>query len=91
MKKTETVITTTVVEVTEVRFGDVFQFTKQAGCRRPGEMLVIQENSTDVECTYISCLDKNGEGSNFTSLYHLTEEMNKGNLVFLGNIDGKEE
>lgn len=91
MKKTETVVTTTNVRITEVRFGDVFQFTKQAGCRRPGEMLVIQQDSTDVECTYISCLDKNGTESNFTSLQHLTEEMNNGTLVFLGNIDGKEE
>ena len=91
MKKTETVVTTITVHITEVRFGDVFQFTKQSGCRIPGEMLVVQESSSDAEATFLACLSKNGSQSNFTSIRHLNEEMNAGNMVYLGNIDGKEE
>lgn len=91
MKKTETVVTTVTVHITEVRFGDVFQFTKQSGCRIPGEMLVLQESSSDAEATFLACLSKNGSQSNFTSIRHLNEEMNAGNMVYLGNIDGKEE
>lgn len=91
MKKTETVVTTITVHITEVRFGDVFQFTKQSGCRIPGEMLVLQESSSDAEATFLACLSKNGSQSNFTSIRHLNEEMNAGNMVYLGNIDGKEE
>lgn len=91
MKKTETVVTTTTIHITEVRFGDVFQFTKRSGCRIPREMLVLQEGSTDVEATFLACLSKNGSQSNFTSIRHLNEEMNAGNMVYLGNIDGKEE
>jgi len=89
MKKTETVVTT--VHITEVRFGDVFQFTKQSGCRVPGEMLVLQESSSDTEATFLACLSKNGSQSNFTSIRNLNEEMNAGNMIYLGNIDGKEE
>lgn len=89
MKKTE--IITTTYKINAVRVGDIFQFTKSAGCRVEGEMLVLLEDSSDASASHIACLSKHGRQSNFTSLQHLTQEMNEGNLIYLGNIDGKEE
>lgn len=81
----QTVQTVETITVTSVDVGDVFQFLKESGCRKVGELLVVMKgitNSRDIEFVHASNL-----GGNYGSLEWLSEEINAGNLQYLGKVD----
>lgn len=77
--------TVTKTKVQEVSVGDIFQFVKDSGCYKRGNLLVVKVGS-NTKLRGVEFIPKPTSCAAYASLSYLSDEISAGTLRYAGTV-----